>query len=156
VNRYINDIIRNLQRVLNDEPWYGRAVMATLCQAGNGNVYLKPGGKLRSRMELLYHMITWTDFTLAEISGKEKSEIEAIEALDWRTIDPHEHQWAGAVAEFKQKNETLIRLLEEKTDAFLDQPVPFREYTVKFLLEGLIQHHIYHAGQLAYINNLGE
>ena len=99
-------------------------------------------------------MITWAEFTLTSLEKGEKHEIEAIEALDWRKIDPSKHTWQKAIHEFKSVNESIITFLQIEEDDLLVKNVDHRTYNVKFLLHGLIQHHIYHAGQIAYIKSL--
>ncbi|MBS1949269.1 MAG: hypothetical protein JST47_16035 [Bacteroidetes bacterium] len=51
-------------------------------------------------------------------------------------------------------NESIISFLHAKEDDFLDEPVKFRKYNMRFLVNGLIQHHIYHVGQMAYLKSL--
>jgi hypothetical protein len=47
-----------------------------------------------------------------------------------------------------------MALLLQKDDSFLDEPVEYRKYDFRFLLNGLIQHNLYHTGQIAYVNKL--
>ncbi|HLK29024.1 MAG TPA: DinB family protein [Puia sp.] len=156
MNKEIQSIINNLQTVLNAESWYGTSVYKTLEEAGKTNVYKHPEEKYHSQIEILYHMITWAEFILASLEKGKKHEIEAIEAIDWRTIDPTKHTWQNGVHELKSANESIIAFLQIKEDDFLKEMVEFRKYNVRFLLNGLIQHHIYHAGQIAYLKNICE
>ena len=48
----------------------------------------------------------------------------------------------------------LIALLHTKDDALLSQKLPNRDYNYRFLLNGLMQHNIYHLGQIAFLKNL--
>ena len=154
MNKEIQSIIRNLNNVLSGEPWYGTSVYKTLEEAGKTNVYKHPEEKYHSQIEILYHMITWAEFTLASLENGKEHEIQAIENLDWRKIEPAKHTWQNGVHELKSVNESIISFLQTKQDDFLEENVEFRKYNVRTLLNGLIQHHIYHAGQIAYVKNL--
>jgi hypothetical protein len=71
--------------------------------------------------------------------------------MDWRQIDPEKHTWEKGLAELKTIHEKILQLLEEKDDEFLKEKVDYRNYQFRYLLNGLMQHNIYHAGQIAYI-----
>lgn len=152
MNTEIQSIIKSLQSVNSGEPWYGRAVYEILEEVDASNADVKPGANGHSLLDLLYHMITWAEFTSKRISGEKEPDLAAFEELDWRTIDPAVHTWAKGLKALKKIHDEIIRLLEGKDDLFLDQMVDYRKYNFRFLLNGLIQHNIYHLGQIAYVN----
>jgi uncharacterized damage-inducible protein DinB len=154
MSKEIQSIIANLQSVLSGEPWYGEPVYKILEDAGKTDVFKHPAETQHSQIEILYHMLTWSEFTLNSIQQKEKDLIENIEALDWRVINPKEHTWENGVALLKESNKNIIELLQASDDNSLDDSINLRKYNKRFLLNGLIQHHIYHIGQIAYLKNL--
>lgn len=150
MNKEIQSIIRNFQDVTYKEPWYGRSVFALLEDVDPAKAGKKITEDAHSSLEILYHMITWADFTLKRIVG-DKEDMETIEKIDWRQIDPEKHTWEKGLAELKTIHEKIFQLLEEKDDEFLKEKVDYRDYKFRYLLNGLMQHNIYHAGQIAYI-----
>lgn len=154
MNKEMQSIISNLKRVNSDEPWFGRAVYTILDEIDPSIVHKKPNDNSHSLIELLWHMNTWAEFTLKSIDKAGKENISAIEKMDWREIDPTIHTWQKGLAEFKKINEQIIALLEKKDDAFLKEMVDQRKYNFRFMLNGLIQHNIYHLGQVAYVKKL--
>jgi uncharacterized damage-inducible protein DinB len=152
MNKEIQSIIANLQRVNTGEPWYGRAVYEILDETDPTKAAIKPNQTGHSLLDLLYHMITWADFTLKRIEGNQEMDLVAFEKLDWRLIDPAIHSWTKGLAEFKSIHNKIIQLLETKNDDLLKEIVDYKKYNYRFLLNGLIQHNIYHLGQIAYIN----
>jgi len=48
----------------------------------------------------------------------------------------------------------LINLLEKQQESLLEKSVSERTYNFRKLLQGLIQHDIYHLGQIAYIKKM--
>lgn len=154
MNREIQSIIRHLENVNNGEPWFGRSVYAILEEVDPSVVYTKPNNAEHSLVELLYHMITWADFTLKRIEKDKKNDLAAAEALDWREIDPKVHTWKKGMAEFKSIHKKIAALLNKKDDTFLKEIVDYRKYNYRFLLNGMIEHNIYHLGQIAYLKKM--
>ena len=154
MKREIQNITATLKNILSDEPWYGKPVYAILEEAETGDVYNQPEGTGHSMIELLFHMLTWAEYTLSIIKNEGPEKAKAIETLDWRSIKPAEHSWEKGVAQFKSVNEKIILLLDSKDDSFLEQSLQDKNYNFRFLLNGLIHHHIYHAGQIAYIKKM--
>lgn len=151
MNREIQTIIQSLQDTLTGEPWYGAAVYTLLEEAQQADIYKKPGANPHSLADLLYHMLTWTQFALAAVQGKPEKEVRDFGKLDWRAINPAEHTWQKGLTAYKEANRQLLALLPTKDDTLLEQTVPARTYNFRVLLNGLIQHNIYHIGQVAYV-----
>ena len=154
MRKEIDYIITTLKSVLEGEPWYGKAVMSILRDVNPALAYEKPNENSHSFIELLYHMITWAEFTLKSLEKDKQIDMVAFEKLDWREIDRREHTWEKGMAQFKVTHDLIIELLRTKDDAVLSEKVDYREYNNRFLLHGLIQHDIYHAGQIAYATKL--
>jgi hypothetical protein len=99
-------------------------------------------------------MITWAGFTQKRIEKDKENDMASFEKLDWRELDPSIHGWEEALREFKNIQDKIASLLNEKDDAFLNEKVDYRKYDFRFLVNGMIEHNIYHLGQIAYINKL--
>ena len=147
----IQSIIRNLENTLDGDPWYGRPVYAMLREVDSSIAYKKPTPGSHSLIDLLYHMLTWAEFTLKRIEKDDINDLAAFEKLDWREIDPKLHDWDEGLAAFIAAHQQIIALLHTKKDTFLDEIVDYRQYDFRYLLNGLIQHNIYHLGQVAYL-----
>ena len=154
MNKEIQSIIRNLQNVLSGTPWFGRSVYDLLEEIDASKVYIKPNENSHSLADLLYHMLTWVAFTLKSLEKAGEDEIRSIEQLDWRAIDPTIHSWEKGLNELKSVHEKIISAIKDKDDEFLSEKVDFRKYNFRILLNGLIQHNIYHIGQIAYLKKL--
>jgi uncharacterized damage-inducible protein DinB len=154
MRKEIDYIITTLRSVLEGEPWYGRSVMKLLQEIDPAVVHKKPNENSHSLIELLYHMNTWAEFSLKRLEKDEEKDLATFEKLDWREIDPNEHTWEKGMAQFKVTHDLIIDLLDTKDDEFLSGEVDYREYNFRFLLYGIIQHDIYHIGQIAYLNKL--
>lgn len=152
MNKEVQYIIRNIQTVNTGQPWYGRSVFEMLDETDPSKAAIKPNNFGHSALELLYHLLTWAEFTLKSLESAPDADIIELEKQDWREIDPAVHDWKKGLVEYKTAHERIIQILENKTDDFLGEMVNLRKYNFRFLLNGLIQHNIYHIGQIAYIN----
>ena len=154
MNSEIQSIIQRIENVNTGEPWFGRAVYSILEETDPKKVFINPGNTEHSLIELLYHMITWADFTLKRIEKDKINDLAAAEELDWRKIDRKIHSWKKGLTEFKAIHKKIISLLKKKDDDFLREIVDYRKYNYRFLINGMIEHNIYHLGQIAYLNKL--
>ncbi len=78
----------------------------------------------------------------------------SFDRMDWIVINPSVHSWENGLDQFKFIFKRLIILLEKKDDSLLEEKVQLRQFNFRFLLHGLIQHTVYHLGQIAYLNKL--
>lgn len=152
-NKEMQSIIRNMDNIMYHEPWYGDAVMVMLKKIHPAMVYINPPHS-HAAIEIVYHMIAWMHFTEDAVNGTiREGDIGEIPA-NWRGIDPKVHTWNAALEELELTHKKLVALLETKDDALLSQKLPNRDYNYRFLLNGLMQHNIYHLGQIAFLKNL--
>jgi uncharacterized damage-inducible protein DinB len=154
MDKEIKSILHNLQRVNSGEPWFGRSVFVILDEIDPSIVHQKPNETSHSLIELLYHMLTWAEFTLKRIEKDDNMDLAAFEKMDWREINPATDSWQKGLAELKNIHHQIVALLGTKDDEFLNEIVDYRKYNFRFLMNGLIQHNIYHLGQVAYLNKL--
>ncbi|HEX4957680.1 MAG TPA: DinB family protein [Lacibacter sp.] len=152
-NKEVQSIISNLERVLNGQPWYGEAVMPMLRKIHPAVVYINPRNS-HAAIEIVYHMIAWMRFTVDAVNGTITEGNVGEIPMNWRGIDPKVHTWNAALEELEQTHKELVSLLHTKDDSLLNQKLPNRDYNYRFLLNGVIQHNIYHLGQIAFLKNL--
>jgi len=157
MNKETQYIIKTFESTLNGQPWFGRSVYDLLQEIDQSKINIKPNNATHSLIELIWHMNTWSEFTLAALENRSIEQIKEIEALDWREIDSKVHGWQKGIEQLKTIHNKIIELLKQKKeDSFLSDIVPNRQYNFRFLLNGVIQHNIYHAGQVAYLNKMLE
>lgn len=154
MNKEVLSIIKNFETTLSGQPWFGRAIYELLGEIETVKASVKPNGSEHSALELIWHMNTWAEFTLANLEGRTAEELKEIEGKDWRELTKPEHSWKKGLSQFKSIHKKIIANLSKRDDDFLSDIVPNRRYNFRFMLNGLIQHNIYHAGQVAYLKKL--
>jgi uncharacterized damage-inducible protein DinB len=157
MNKETQYLIKTFESTLSGQPWFGRSVYKLLGEIDEAKIQIKPNAESHSLIELLWHMSTWAEFTLGGLENRSVEVMKTIEGNDWRDIDPKVHTWKKGVEQLHSTHNNIIELLKQKTDdSYLSDIVPNREYNFRFLLNGLVQHNIYHIGQIAYIKKLLE
>lgn len=155
MDKQTHAIIKSFEDTLSGQPWFGRAVYEILGEADESKVHTKPNGTEHSMIDLLWHMNTWAEFALGSLENRTTEEMKAIEANDWRKIDPKKHTWKKGLEQLKETHNKIIEILKQKTDdSFLGDIVPLRKFNFRYMLNGLIQHNIYHLGQVAYVKKM--
>lgn len=154
MNKEISFLVAQLKDAYEGDPWFGRNAKLLLNEVNEENVFQKPSGE-HSILELVWHMVNWREFTISRINNKDNKTMEYFEANDWRVLDhTNKELWKEGLSRLYQTQEILLNLLENQKDALLETNVAGRNYTFKKLLHGILQHDIYHLGQIAYINKM--
>ena len=154
MNKEILSIIKSFENTLSGQPWFGRAVYEILGEVDEVKANIKPTGSDHSMIVLLWHMNTWAGFVLGSLENKTAEEMKAIEANDWREIDPKIHTWKKGMEQLRVTHNKIVEILSKKEDSFLSEIVPTRKFNYRFMLNGLIQHNIYHLGQVAFLKKM--
>jgi uncharacterized damage-inducible protein DinB len=155
MNKETQYIIKSFESILSGQPWFGRAVYEILGEVDEAKAGTRPNGTEHSMLDLIWHMNTWAEFVLGSLENRTVDKMKEIDANDWRTIDPKIHTWQKGVEQLKATHSKIIELLGQKVDDnFLSEIVPTRKFNYRFMLNGLVQHNIYHLGQVAYIKKM--
>ena len=150
MNKEILLIAEQLKDSFGGEPWFGRSITALLRDVTEESALQQPAGQ-HSILELLWHMVTWREFVISRLQPDEKP-LEYFEENDWRTLDHTDKMlWQAGLNKLHETQTLLLQLLSKQEDALLDATVPGRKYDYRKLLYGIVQHDIYHTGQIACI-----
>ena len=154
MNREVLLIAEQLKDAYNGSPWFGRSSTEILSEIDEGMVFEKPNGQ-HSMLELLWHMITWKEFTLSRLRNDDSKPLQYFEENDWRELDHSDKNlWQEGLGQFVKLHNELVEVIQQQKDGLLPQRVSDRNYDFRKLLNGIVQHDIYHLGQIAYIKKM--
>lgn len=143
-------IVGQLKEAYEGDPWFGRNVKTLLSEVGEETAYQKLNEQ-HSVLELLYHMIVWREFTISRLAPTDK-DLAYFEKADWQVLDHTDKKlWEAGLRKLDETQAELVRVLQEQDDAILTRIVNGRTYDFRKLLYGIVQHDIYHLGQIAYL-----
>jgi len=150
------NITNELKKVFNGDAWHGNHVMQILNNVDPEKAFKHfiPDG--HSIAEIALHLTTWTEEVTSRLLGKNASEPER---GDWPMPKNKSAQaWERIIFDFKVANEELIRQCEIIEVNSWDDKVAGdalalqNTITRAELLNGLVQHHAYHSGQIALLS----
>jgi hypothetical protein len=140
-----------LRRALTGEPWHGTPCSELLSGITAERALAHPLPKVHSVWELVLHMDAWTSAAGDAAMGAPMAKLFRT-GRDWPTpADTSAAAWQGAVGHFLLVGERLAEAIAQFPDPRLREVVPGRKYTFYFLFHGIVQHNIYHAGQIAVL-----
>jgi uncharacterized damage-inducible protein DinB len=149
----IQRIVDQLDRAFEGNAWHGPSVRELLngVSARQAAAKIVPGG--HSIWEITLHISTWHDVARRRISGERIVDLPPEE--DWPPVpDTSDAAWRQAMENLAQSNQKLRQSISQLSDRNLEEIVPGKGYSNYFLLHGVIQHDLYHAGQLTILKKL--
>jgi uncharacterized damage-inducible protein DinB len=149
----IQRIAEQLRRAVEGEAWHGPSVLETLSGVDASTAAAHPISGAHSIWEILHHITAWTRVIVRRLSGQA---VELEGADDWPPVsDTSERAWQAAIVSFRDAQQELLAKLKAMSNDQLGMPVPGKNYSNSFMLHGVIQHHLYHAGQMAILKKAG-
>jgi uncharacterized damage-inducible protein DinB len=142
-------IAEQLRRAFNGNAWHGPSLLELLKDIDAGMAAAKPIPDAHSIWELLLHIAVWDGAALVRLGGK-KYQPEGDDNFP-PVVDASEAAWQKCIADAKRVHDKLVRMVATLPDARLRDRVPGKRYNFYFMLHGIAQHELYHAGQIAVL-----
>ena len=142
-------IADQLRRASEGGAWHGPSLRELLqdVEAGRAATRAVPGA--HTIWELVLHVTTWRDVARRRLQG---DWAEPSEEENWPVPpEPSERAWRQARDAMEEAGLALRAAIESASEERLDQPLAEGRDTGYVLLHGLVQHDLYHAGQIAVL-----
>ena len=154
MNTQMLQIAEQLKEAYGGEPWFGKCAVKLLEATTPQMAMVQPQGQ-HSILELVWHMINWKSFAISRLRKDSSLTLHQFEANDWRPLNHEEERlWPQGLQLYHQAHNELVELVQQQTDDLLAENVFERDYSYHQLLHGILQHDVYHLGQIAYIQKL--
>jgi Protein of unknown function (DUF664). len=148
--REIERILDQLNRAWGGPSWTGVEIQPLLDGISDEQSRAHPLANAHSIIELVAHMGAWMDIVSVRLRGQVK---EPTAEEDWP--DVARLTWAAAVDELDRAESHLSDAVARLSIDDLDTIAAGKDYTVYVMLHGVIQHNLYHAGQVALLKKAG-
>lgn len=140
-----NYLAKQLKTVYATQPWYGPGVLESLNKISEEKWHQQHGH--RTIADLIGHVIAWRNFAIARLDGRTDFGIEMNTEDDWP--DCSSLSKATLLQQLADTQTALIATLEGLSDVDLETHVPSQYgYNRGDLALGVMQHDIYHTGQI--------
>ncbi|HEY0656771.1 MAG TPA: DinB family protein [Chryseosolibacter sp.] len=144
-------ILSLLKRTFERGAWHGPSVKEALKDVDR-ELALKRIGNTHSIIELVAHMTSWRLYVINRLQGNNSYVVS--DSMNF----PKRDDWQNVLAELDNSQQQLLALIETFPVYKLSELVPVSEqnYTYNTLLNGIIHHDVYHAGQIMLIRRAME
>lgn len=152
MNLEVKAIIKELKRVYNGSPWLGNSIKSNLEGTDEKTAFKQALPNVNTIAGLVSHMIGWRLLLLKRLEGDENYAVKQKQTFDTSNYGKEPLViWDNLILELENNQKQIITLLEQKEDPFLKEKVANKSFTYKHLINGIIQHDIYHMGQIAIL-----
>jgi uncharacterized damage-inducible protein DinB len=142
-------IADQLRRAFEGDAWHGPALLELLQDVDAATAAAKPLPDVHSIWELVLHVAAWDGAACHRLGG-EKAQLTG--AANFPVVPrPTEAAWRKAVAHAKRTHGVLVKTVAALPESRLRERVPGKRYDFYFMLHGIAQHELYHAGQIAIL-----
>ncbi len=154
----IDRIIDQLQREHGGDPWHGSPLLEILQGVTAGQAAAKPLQGAHSIWELVLHITAWKGEVRKRLSGAPSGEPEE---GDWPAVGaPTVDRWNEARERLQKAHDALLAAVRQLPESRLfeatnDPRNPPLGTGVSYyvLLHGLVQHDVYHSGQIGMLRS---
>lgn len=151
MRKEIDLLTEQLKDVYEGDPWFGRNAKLLLGKVDKETAFVKLNAQ-HSILELVWHMCNWREFAINRLQPSSDPSLQNFEEMDWQELDHSNHSlWQEGLQKLDETQHELLSLLQQLNDSILEENVRERTYNNRKLITGIIQHDIYHLGQIAFI-----
>jgi uncharacterized damage-inducible protein DinB len=141
-----------IRRAFDGDAWHGDSLGELLGDVDAKKAGARPIKNAHSIWELVLHIAAWDDAVLRRTGGK------AVSLSDKQNFPPvkdtGEAAWRKAIEHAKRTHSELVQAVAAFPDSRLHEQVPGKTesyYNFFYMFSGIVQHELYHAGQIALL-----
>jgi uncharacterized damage-inducible protein DinB len=146
-----------IRRAFEGNAWHGDSVLELLAGVNAATAAARPIKSAHSIWEILLHIAAWDDAVLRRIGG---TAVNLTDEQNFPTIkDTSEAAWTQAIESSKKTHNELIRAVAAFPDSRLSEQVPGKSqkfHNFYYMFNGIVQHELYHAGQIALLKKAAQ
>lgn len=147
----IDRILDQLKRAYEGNAWHGPSVREVLEDVTAAQAHARPLANGHTIYELVRHIAVWEDVGRRRLQG-DPADVEISSPEDWPPPgDTSEEAWEQAKALLHRGHQALVETTANVRESRLEKPVYEGKSSVYVTLHGVIQHDLYHAGQIAIL-----
>jgi len=142
-------IADQLRRAFEGDAWHGPALLELLREVDAATAAAQPLPDVHSIWELVLHIAAWDGAALRRLGGKK---VQLTGTANFPVVHkPTQTLWRGAIAHAKRTHDLLVKTVAALPGSRLRERVPGKKYDFYYMLHGVVQHELYHAGQIAIL-----
>jgi len=141
-----------IRRAFEGDAWHGDSVLELLAGVNAATAAARPIKNAHSIWELVLHIAAWDDVVLRRTGG---TAVKLSGKQNFPPVkDTSEAAWRKVVEYVKHTHNELVQVVAAFPDSRLREQVPGKSqdyYNFFYMFSGVVQHELYHAGQIALL-----
>jgi uncharacterized damage-inducible protein DinB len=147
--RELERISDQLRRSMEGEAWHGPALMEALDGVTAEKAAAKPINEAHSIWEIVLHV----DADIKDVTNRLRGIGKRLTpSEDWPEVSEiSEQAWQNCLEDLKKNCEVVTQEIPGADESKLDQEILPGSSTLYVTLHGMVQHNLYHAGQIVLL-----
>ncbi len=145
----IDFLVGQIRVTFDGDSWHGPSLMKTLEGVDYEQAKARPLSDRHTIWELVGHINSWMDATSWAVENRRIYDAKNI--VNWPPMGRTAEEWSQSVERLQPTVNRLIKSFDGWRDDEADEMPEGAKYSYRFLLNGVIQHNVYHAGQIAIL-----
>ena len=146
----VERILDQHDRAMNGDAWHGDPVWKILEAITVEQAARRACANTHTIWELVAHMMFWETEVYRRLDDLQARSAKGLNFP--ATPSATEENWNSTLAEFRRSNTDFRHSVSQLEPARLDQTTSGRDKTIYVEVHGVIQHHLYHPGQIAILS----
>lgn len=148
----IHRIAKQLQRTFQGRAFHGPALEEALEGVTAKMAAARSPGGAHNIWQIVLHTMLWQDTLRRWLQGDLR---RPTDEEDWpKIVDKSEAAWQATRQRLRQSNDALRDVVMTLDESRLEEPLGEHMAKVYVALHGIIQHNIYHAGQISLLKKM--
>ncbi len=145
----VQRILDHYDGVLNGNAWHGDPVWQVLDTISAEQAASRPIPDAHTIWEIVMHMTFWENVVVQRLAGLRAGVVEELNFPPMPAAT--EENWRGTLDRFRASNRAFREALARLDPAKLNELTAARKRTFYGEAHGIIEHHVYHLGQIALL-----
>jgi uncharacterized damage-inducible protein DinB len=145
-----------IRRAFEGNAWHGDSMLELVANVNAKTAAARPIKDAHSIWEILLHVAAWDDAVVRRAGG---TAVTLTDEQNFPTVaDTGEAAWSRAIESTKKTHHELIKAVAAFSDSRLTEQVPGKTenyHNFYYMFSGIVQHELYHAGQIALLKKAG-
>jgi uncharacterized damage-inducible protein DinB len=138
------------KRAYEGPAWSGPSLLEVLKDVTAAEASARPIPNAHTIWEIVHHIRVWEDVVTRRLQGEVVREYSGAE--DWPPVtEASDAAWQIALDQLKASNHNLRQVINGFEQMRLSGLVPGADYSFYILMQGAVQHDLYHAGQIGLL-----
>lgn len=150
----VQRMVDQLRRAFEGPAFHGDAVKEMLKDVTAEQAKLRPIKQAHSIWELVGHIAGWHGEISHRLTGQTAKLLPPEENFP-QTKDASQAAWKKILVKLDESYRELSATMAQFPESRLSDKVPGRDYNFYVLMHGIVQHTLYHAGQIAILKKAG-